>query len=345
MGTVLIEEGRVIADLYEENMEYLAATGGSGGKGNSSFVSQERRFPGFAEKGERTEGKWIKLELRLIADAAMVGFPNAGKSTLISRISAARPKIADYPFTTLTPNLGVVSVAEETFVIADIPGIIEGAHSGIGLGDRFLRHVMRAEVLLILLDGYLLFDDKTGDELIKTFDILRKELKLYNNILYKKDYIIAVNKIDLFDRAEEFKDIKKILSKKSRKPVYFISAVSGKGLKDMIDGLYKKILKSRETYRLDEKTTSEREKYRIYSVLKTKDADDKIEIMDNNGEYIVKNKRLEKMIAMTDLGNEEALSYLKYKLKKMKIGDRLKKMGIEEGSTVIIGDLVLELVD
>ena len=345
VGTVLIEDDRVVADLYEEGMEYLAATGGSGGKGNSSFVSQARRFPGFAEKGERTESKWIKLELRLIADAAMVGFPNAGKSTLISRISAARPKIADYPFTTLTPNLGVVSVAEDTFVIADIPGIIEGAHSGVGLGDRFLRHVMRAEVLLILLDGYLLFDDRTGDELVRTFDILRKELRSYSNILYKKDYIIAVNKTDLFDQAEEFKDIKKILSKKSRKPVYFISAVSGRGLKDMIDGLYKKILKSREVSQLEERTTAEKGKYRTYSVLKAKDAEDKIEIMDNNGEYIVKNRRLEKMIAMTDLGNEEALSYLKYKLKKMKIGDRLKKMGIEEGSTVIIGDLVLELTD
>jgi GTP-binding protein len=341
VGTIIKDKEKIIADLNSEGSEVLITEGGIGGRGNSSFVSQERRFPNFAEKGEKVKEKWINLELRLIADAALIGFPNTGKSTLISRISAARPKIADYPFTTLTPILGVVSIDDDAFVIADIPGIIEGAHEGTGLGDKFLRHIMRSRVLVIMLDGQQLFEGK--DKLIDTFEIIRMEIKLYDYSLFKKDYLVVINKIDLFSDRLELEKAKKILAKKCKKQVYFISAITGEGLTVFIRALYEKILSSRELEIELRRKSGVDEKFKIYNIDKKMLEDEKIEIIKDSGEYIVKNKKLERMVAMTDLENEEALEYLKYKLKKMKIGDRLKLMGIKEGSTIIIDNLVFEL--
>jgi len=349
VGTVIKEGGNIIADLNEEGKDFIAATGGSGGRGNANFVSQMRRFPGFAEKGEKTEEKWISLELRLLADAALVGFPNAGKSTIISAVSAARPKIAPYPFTTLSPNLGVVSHGEDSFVIADIPGIIEGAHKGTGLGDRFLRHILRARLLVIVLDASLLLEGEI-EGLTGTFDTIRQELKLYDELLSKKDYITVINKADLFDKEEICKNAANRISKKTGRPVLVISAVTGRGLDEMIKVLHEKITAIRkEEHYLSEASKTSSQVSRTYSLATLKkDAgadSDKLEIIKDGSEFIVKNKKLEKMVAMTDLENSEALDYLKYRLKKMKIGDRLKKMGIEEGSTVIIGNLVFELTE
>jgi GTPase len=341
VGTIIKDKEKVIADLNNEGSEVLIAEGGIGGRGNSSFVSQERRFPNFAEKGEKVKERWINLELRLIADAALIGFPNTGKSTLISRISAARPKIADYPFTTLTPILGVVSIDDDAFVVADIPGIIEGAHDGTGLGDKFLRHIMRSKVLVIMLDGQQLFEGK--DKLIDTFEIIRMEIKMYDSSLFKKDYLVVINKIDLFSDRLELEKAKKILAKKCKKQVYLISAITGEGLPVFIRALHEKILSSRELeIELKEKAGVDK-RFKIYDIDKKTLEDEKIEIIKDSGEYIIKNKKLERMVAMTDLENEEALDYLKYKLKKMKIGDRLKLLGIKEGSTVIIDNLVFEL--
>jgi GTPase len=341
VGTIIKDKEKVIADLNNEGSEVLIAEGGIGGRGNSSFVSQERRFPNFAEKGEKVKERWINLELRLIADAALIGFPNTGKSTLISRISAARPKIADYPFTTLTPILGVVSIDDDAFVVADIPGIIEGAHDDTGLGDKFLRHIMRSKVLVIMLDGQQLFEGK--DKLIDTFEIIRMEIKMYDSSLFKKDYLVVINKIDLFSDRLELEKAKKILAKKCKKQVYLISAITGEGLPVFIRALHEKILSSRELeIELKEKAGVDK-RFKIYDIDKKTLEDEKIEIIKDSGEYIIKNKKLERMVAMTDLENEEALDYLKYKLKKMKIGDRLKLLGIKEGSTVIIDNLVFEL--
>ena len=184
VGTVVkSSKGEIIADLKEAGDEVVVAEGGIGGRGNAAFVSSGRRFPAFAESGEKTEDFWIELELRLVADVSLVGFPNAGKSTIISRISAARPKIADYPFTTLTPNPGVVTVDDEDFIVADVPGLVEGAHSGKGLGDKFLRHITRSTILVVVLDGQRIIDE--SEDIIKTFDILREEIRLYNMDLYK----------------------------------------------------------------------------------------------------------------------------------------------------------------
>ncbi len=346
VGTVIKDNSVIVADLDLEGKQYLAATGGIGGKGNASFVSQQRRFPGFAEFGEKVEEKWITLELRLLADASLVGFPNAGKSTLISRISAAKPKIAAYPFTTLVPNLGVVEASDSSFVVADIPGIIEGAHKGTGLGDRFLRHVLRSKVIVIVLDlsSYI---NEGQHSLEETFETLRNELKLYSNVLYKRDYLVLLNKSDLVYSKDELKALIKKFTLKTKKPVMAVSAVTGDGINVFIAALYKKIKKAAEKETEDKKAKEKhREGFKLYTLQNNSKSgleNDSLSIIRDGQEYRVKNKKLERMISMMDLQNEEALNYLKYKLKKLKIGDRLKKMGINEGSTVIIGDLVFLL--
>jgi GTP-binding protein len=345
VGTVIKDDkGNTIADLDSFASKIVISEGGIGGRGNSSFVSSKRRFPAFAEIGEKTEEFWINLELRLVADVALVGFPNSGKSTIISRISAAKPKIADYPFTTLTPNLGMVTVDDEDFVVADVPGLIKGAHRGTGLGDKFLRHITRTVVLAIVLDGQRIID-KIQD-IVETFDILREEIRLYNIDVYKKDYVVIINKIDLIPDSGRLDEIRKFIKNRSGKSVFSVSAVTGKGLDRLVTDLYQRVAKYRKKLQKDElKRFDDLEKVRIYSLDKNRSGMDKIEIEKSNGEYIVKNKKIERMVAMTDLNNEEALDYLKNRLKKIGIADRLKKMGVEEGSTVIIGKLVFSLIE
>jgi len=339
VGTMVREDdGRLIADLDKEGKEVVMARGGIGGRGNASFTSQSRRFPAFAEFGEKAEDRWIRLELRLLADVGLVGFPNAGKSTIISRITAARPKIADYPFTTLVPNLGVVATYEDSFVIADIPGLIEGAHKGSGLGDKFLRHIMRTSVIVFVLDGCNLVYGQ-GD-LARDFKILKKELSLYGNSLFNKEYMVAVNKIDLIDDKKVIDGVREKLREYTDKEIVFISAVTGEGLDKMVNLLDRIVKEQRAKLKEPEPA---KEEYRVYDVDTTSAADDKIEVEKVGSEYLVKNKKLERMVQMTDLENEEGLSYLMHRLDKMHIADRLKEMGIEEGSTVIIGKLVFEL--
>lgn len=343
VGTLIKDEnGKILADLDREGKKFAAAKGGIGGRGNASFVSQTRRFPSFAEKGEKVKENWINLELRLIADIALVGFPNVGKSTIISRISSAKPKIADYPFTTLVPNLGVVFIGNDSFVVADIPGLIENAHRGAGLGDKFLRHITRALIMVMVLDGKDIINGSENDNILKNFNILRKELKLYDKNLYKKDFVIAINKIDLVYDRENLKRKKENLEKITRKEVVPISALTGEGLDKLVFCLSKKIKEKRKELKEKEVKTLE-EKVKVYSINGERLDDEKIEISKEGDSYIVKSKKLERIVSMTDIENEEALDYLKYRLKKMGIGDKLKKMGVEEGSSVTIGGLVFEL--
>jgi len=344
-GTILIDSrGETIADLDRAGKEIIIARGGIGGRGNASFVSGARRFPAFAEIGEKTEEFWINLELRLVADVSLVGFPNCGKSTIISHISAARPKIADYPFTTLTPNLGVVAIDGESFVVADVPGLIEGAHSGVGLGDKFLRHVTRSAILAVVLDGERIVDQR--EDIVETYNILREEVRLYDKNLYKKDYIVLINKVDLINDSDKLKKIKKILERKSHKDVFTISAVTGEGLDRMVSGLYQKVRAFREeAYEVSKAESEKKNGIRIYRAVREGDSTGKIEIEKNGDEYIIRNKKLERMVDMTNLDNEEALDYLMHSLKKTGIADRLKEKGIKQGSTIIIGQLVFLLSD
>lgn len=220
----------VLGDLTKKDQELVVARGGCGGKGNSRFASSTNRAPRLAEPGEQGKEKTILLEVKLLADVGIIGFPNAGKSTLISRISASRPKIADYPFTTLVPNLGVVSYNDgNTFVVADIPGLIKGAHKGIGLGIKFLRHIERAKLLIHLID----LSPQTKGDPIEDFKVMNHELETYSHRLKEKPQIVALNKIDLREVKENLEEIKNNLTKLGVE-VFPISAITGEGIDKLI---------------------------------------------------------------------------------------------------------------
>ncbi len=228
MGTIIKnqETGEILADLVEDRASFVAAKGGRGGKGNAHFKSSTNKAPRFAQPGIPGEEYILLLELKLIADVGIIGFPNAGKSTLISRISHAHPKIADYPFTTLTPNLGVVEVGDyRSFVAADIPGLIEGAHDGKGLGIRFLKHIERTKILLHMLDF-------THEDPIKNFETINRELKEFSQELAKKPQVVAANKMDIPEAMERMGKMESIFKERGI-PVFSISAVTGKGIKEL----------------------------------------------------------------------------------------------------------------
>lgn len=260
VGTIIrdTETKEVIFDFTEHGQKWVACEGGRGGKGNAHFVTSTHQAPKFAQPGEDGEHKSITLELKLLADVAIIGFPNAGKSTLISRISAARPKIADYPFTTLTPNLGVVEMPDQqSFVVADIPGLIEGAHRGVGLGHRFLKHIERTRIFIHLMDGGQFLEDATrpelpGDEsfadaiekLVDRYVVLRRELSLFNEALLHKPEIVVLNKLDVLESDRSLVDRarvalrQRITSIRGTHPLgkepYVISAVTGAGINDFL---------------------------------------------------------------------------------------------------------------
>lgn len=235
-GTIIRDasSGRVLFDLEEADKKIILAKGGRGGKGNSNFATPTRRTPRFAEPGKPGESLKVVLELKLIADVGLVGFPNAGKSTLISTISAARPKIADYPFTTLEPNLGIVKYKDfKSFTVADIPGIIEGAHEGKGLGIKFLRHIERTKILLFLIEI-------TSEDYQKDFDILFMELKNYSKVLVKKKIIVSLSKSDLI-KQDELKKLSKLKLKKVSTPVVIFSSATNYGIEELKDRLWSEI--------------------------------------------------------------------------------------------------------
>jgi GTP-binding protein len=239
VGTIIkdAETNEVLLDLSRAEQKVILLKGGKGGKGNSNFATATRRTPRFAEDGKPGISKKIVLELKLIADVGLVGFPNAGKSTLISKISAAKPKIADYPFTTLEPNLGIVRYKEfESFTVADIPGIIEGAHEGKGLGIKFLRHIERTRILLFLIEV-------TSKNYQKDFDTLYNELKTYSKKLIDKKIIVALSKADLLDKKEQ-KKLDKIKIKKTKGSIAVFSSVTGFGVKDLLDKIWETLNKS-----------------------------------------------------------------------------------------------------
>jgi GTP-binding protein len=240
LGTIVRDESsdELLRDFSLHGEQLIVANGGMGGRGNARFKSATRQAPRYAQKGETGEEKWIKLELKLLADVGIIGLPNSGKSTLISVITAARPKIANYPFTTLNPCLGVVKYNEaRTFVVADIPGLIEGAHQGSGLGTTFLRHIERTSVLIHLIDGSNITPLNNP---VKAFKIINNELKLYNPALTDKPQIIAINKMDLPESQENYPRVKKHFGDLHLK-VYPISAVTGEGIKSLVDQVVKEL--------------------------------------------------------------------------------------------------------
>ncbi len=240
-GTLIhdLERGAILADLVDGSERLVVANGARGGKGNAKFLTKKERAPRICEKGEPGEERKIRLELKLIAEVGIIGYPNAGKSTLLSRLSAARPKVASYPFTTLHPNLGVVRFDElRSFVMADIPGLIEGAHKGQGLGDDFLRHIERTKLLVHVVD----LAGVDGRDPFQDFEATIRELKLYSKDLVKRPQLVAANKVDLPQAEENFKKFKKRINKE----VLPISALTGKGLKELLNHIIKNLEEIRD---------------------------------------------------------------------------------------------------
>jgi len=329
VGTIVEnpEEQKIIADLSRPGEEICIAIGGKGGKGNYRFRSSTRQSPKFAQKGEPGQEKKIKLNLKMIADVGLVGLPNAGKSTLLSRISSAKPKIANYPFTTIEPKLGVVMVDEEnSFIVADIPGLIEGAHRGVGLGTRFLKHIERTKILIHIIDGSKLLADK----LYYDYQVIENELKKYPANLDKKEKVVVINKCDLPEVKAKMKIIKQFFLKKGIE-ILFISAIDGKGLKELIYYV-QSLLQSSGKEQEDRKVRVKGIAHYHYkpSFVVKKEA----------GIFYVEGEKINQLVNQFDLDNPQALEYFQKNLKNMGIEKALKKKGISEGDKVKIDDKV-----
>ena len=327
-GTVIkdFETGKFICDLSEDGQKELVLKGGRGGKGNVHFATSTRQVPDFAIDGEKGKELEIVLELKSIADVGLVGFPNAGKSTLLSKVTAATPKIADYPFTTIDPNLGVVKTKHgESFVIADIPGIIEGASNGVGLGLKFLRHVERTRVLLHMVDCSGL----NGRKAIDDFNKINNELEKYSDKLLNKKQIVVATKMDIMQDNENLEELEKIVKEKNLK-FFKISSISQEGLDELMDYVAKIV----KTLPKEEIFDSEEDK--IYT-LEEEEAGFTVEKTSEN-EYYVSGPAVEKLMGRVNIADNESFAYLQKMLKKLGIEDSLKENGVCEGDTVRILD-------
>jgi GTP-binding protein len=322
VGTVVRDDaGTVIADLAGAGQQITLLEGGRGGRGNAAFVGRRHLAPSFAEQGEYGDEAWFSLELKLMADAAIIGFPNAGKSTLISRVSAARPKIADYPFTTLEPNLGVVVVADREFVLADIPGLIEGAADGKGLGHAFLRHAERARALLILLDPSPLQEMTVAEQ----HRVLLGELSRHSPELAARPKVVAVTKADLPDAEQGALEV--------GGEVHVISAVTGSG----IDGVMHAVADAVDRA---ERAAPERAGYVLHRPVPPT-----FEIHREDDRWVVTGKVAERAVALDDLTRPEAADFAARRLARAGVDDALRRLGAKTGDDVQIGDIVFEFQD
>lgn len=325
-GTVIkdFESGKIIADMSGENRREVILKGGRGGQGNMHYATPTMQAPKYAQPGQPSQELWVQLELKVIADVGLVGFPNVGKSTLLSRVSNARPKIANYHFTTLNPYLGVVDVAGgKGFVMADIPGLIEGASEGIGLGHDFLRHIERTRVLVHVVDAA----STEGRDPIADIYAINKELGAYNPELLKRPQIIAANKTDaIYDDSENPVEKLKAEFEPQGVKVYPISAVSGQGVKELlyaIHDLLQTINLSPIIFEKEFDIKNQSDAMLPYTVEVTE-----------NGVYVVEGPRIEKMLGYTNLESEKGFSFFQKFLKENGILEELEQAGIEEGDTV-----------
>lgn len=334
VGTILREEtsNKIIKDFKVDGEEFLIAKGGRGGRGNVHFKNSVRQAPRFAENGKKGQEINLILELKILADVGLVGLPNVGKSTLISVISKAKPKIANYHFTTLNPNLGVVNIDKErSFIVADIPGLIEGANEGEGLGHDFLRHIERCRVLIHLVD----ISGIEGRDPIKDFNLINKELELYNKELANKPMIVALNKIDLDfnDNASKF-----IETFKNDYKIYKISAATTNGIKELLDGAYDLLSKSEDKQfdlleEVDENFLEE-----FYN----KEIEFDLNFSKENDVFVVTGRRVDNLLEKINIEDYDSRMFFEKKLREMEVFDKLKEMGIKEGDSVAIGDIVFE---
>ncbi|MBE5813177.1 MAG: GTPase ObgE [Clostridiales bacterium] len=330
VGTIIkdLDTDEIIADMINLDEKVLIAKGGRGGRGNAKFATSTRQVPKFAEQGDDGETLNLSLELKLIADVGLVGFPNVGKSTLLSVVTAAKPKIANYQFTTLKPNLGVVKLDNgKDFVLADIPGLIEGAHTGIGLGHEFLRHVERTKLLIHVVDC----SESEMRDVVEDYKTINKELRSYNEKLANKKQIIAANKLDLPGAEENLEKLKKALKGKDVEIVP-ISAVTGKGIKDLFN---------RVSTLLD---TIPEEEAVVVVGRREEILDNEWKIRRENEIYVVEGKFLERVMKNVNFDDYESIQYFQRVLDKNGINKQLERMGIEEGDTVRIGEVEFEYI-
>ncbi|SFE47210.1 GTP-binding protein [[Lactobacillus] rogosae] len=332
-GTVIYddESGKVIADMSGDNMKETILKGGRGGKGNMNYATATMQAPQYAQPGQEAKELWVRLELKCIADVGLVGFPNVGKSTFLSRVTNARPKIANYHFTTLNPNLGVVDIdGGKGFVIADIPGLIEGASDGVGLGHQFLRHIERTKVIIHIVDAA----STEGRDPIADIKAINAELEAYNPDLLKRPQVIAANKIDaIYDDGSGTNPVE--LIKAAFEPegikVYPISAVTGQGVKELLyavrellDNFPDDVVIFEKEFDVDELLDNSDDNYNVY--------------IDENGVFIVEGERIDKMLGYTNLESEKGFNFFQKFMKSSGAIDRLEELGIEEGDTVRVGD-------
>ncbi|NMA55143.1 MAG: GTPase ObgE [Firmicutes bacterium] len=322
-GTVIkdAETEAVIADLTEHGQKLIIARGGRGGRGNARFLSDTNRVPRLAEKGEPGQEAWILLELKLLADVGLVGYPNAGKSTLLSVCTAAKPKIANYPFTTIRPNLGVVKIDMESFVLADIPGLIEGAHAGAGLGQEFLRHLERTRMLIHVVDAA----STEGRDPVEDYRIINKELRSYDKRLAELPQVIAANKMDLPDATSNLPHLTKAATKDGYR-LFAISAVTGRGLEELLYHVAEV---------LQDLPASPPPPTAVIHQLPEKRAGFTIKRTGNV--FIIEGEEIERLAAMTDFNQEQAVLRFQRLIAKMGINKALTKAGAQAGDTVYIG--------
>lgn len=336
-GTMIIDEesGALMKDLINHGDSFVAAKGGKGGKGNVYFKSSIRQAPNFAEAGGVAKERNVILELKLIADVGLVGFPNVGKSSLLSTSSKAKPKIANYHFTTIEPNLGVVEVSNTSFVLADIAGIIEGAHQGAGMGFKFLKHIERTKIIIHVVD----ISGSEGRDPIEDFETINKELRAYSNVLANKPQIVAANKIDLIEDNNSGYELFKEYAENQGYAVFPISAPINLGVPELM-AYAAKILAEVENTSMEEIMETfdfERE-----------DTDDnyrKVEVRRDNHKYVIEGKQLTKIFNSTNFNDIGSVRYLYKYIEKSGAIEKLKSMGLKEGDTVCIRDFEFEYID
>lgn len=319
------ETDELLADLKSAGDKVLVARGGRGGLGNAAFASPTNQAPRIAERGESGDSRWLILELKLLADVGIVGCPNAGKSTLLAAVSAARPKIADYPFTTLVPNLGMVSLDDRDFVMVDIPGLIEGAHQGAGLGHDFLRHIERTRMLVHLLDG-------ASEDALRDLDSVNEELALFNPRLADKPQLVVLNKMDLPQAQELWPLIEEEMARRGV-PACNISAATGSGVRQM---LYQ-VLQLLEGLPEEPVVTPQET-----AVFRLQEEDDGFTVSVENGVFRVAGRQLERLVARTDWRYDESVRRLHRALEGLGVTKALEEAGVQEGDTVYVGETELE---
>ncbi len=329
LGTIItdLDTGLIIADLTKNGEEVVVASGGRGGRGNIAFATKANPAPHFAENGEPGEIRNVKVELKLLADVGLVGMPSVGKSTIISQISSAKPKIAAYHFTTLKPNLGVVKANDTSFVVADLPGLIEGASRGDGLGDQFLKHIERTRVIAHVID----MGATEGRDPYEDYLIINNELKQFNPNILDKPQIIIANKMDMpssLSNLEKFKN-------KVNVDIYPVEAINGNGLKEVVLALAKMLEK------IKKQPLYEGEKFESHVLYKFKE-EQPFTVIKQDNVWIVKGDKVEKLLKMTKFNTDEAANRFANKLRKYGVDDKLRQLGAKDGDTVRILDFEFE---